>query len=290
VSGTAPNCDDGNPCTDDSCNPARGCVHTDNTSSCDDGNACTDDACNPATGCTHSNNSGACNDGNVCTDDSCNPATGCVFSNNTASCDDGSPCTTGDVCSAGSCAGTLTTPATHLVISQIQTNGDGATPATDEFVEIYNPTNAAISLTNYRLHLVINTFPSISTFAQNLGVGTVPAHGWLLVARSGYNGPVAADIIASASFTLSSTTDSLMLVNSMLSVTSCNPGGLVDKVAYGGGTCVEGTSATAPAANNSILRKPGGTCGNGTDAGNNVNDFVSQAPATPRNSASPPQP
>src|SRR5262249_18759308 len=41
VGGAAPNCDDGNPCTDDSCNPATGCVHTNNTAPCDDGNACT---------------------------------------------------------------------------------------------------------------------------------------------------------------------------------------------------------------------------------------------------------
>jgi hypothetical protein len=36
----AADCDDGNPCTDDSCGPT-GCVHTNNTASCDDGNPCT---------------------------------------------------------------------------------------------------------------------------------------------------------------------------------------------------------------------------------------------------------
>jgi hypothetical protein len=35
------NCNDNNPCTDDSCNAATGCAHTNNTASCDDGNACT---------------------------------------------------------------------------------------------------------------------------------------------------------------------------------------------------------------------------------------------------------
>jgi hypothetical protein len=34
-------CRDGNPCTNDSCNPATGCVNTNNTSPCNDGNACT---------------------------------------------------------------------------------------------------------------------------------------------------------------------------------------------------------------------------------------------------------
>jgi len=34
-------CDDGNPCTTDSCNLGVGCVHTNNTAPCDDGSACT---------------------------------------------------------------------------------------------------------------------------------------------------------------------------------------------------------------------------------------------------------
>ena len=44
--GTAITCDDTNPCTDNSCNPATGCVFTnDNTNTCTDNNACTLDAC-----------------------------------------------------------------------------------------------------------------------------------------------------------------------------------------------------------------------------------------------------
>jgi hypothetical protein len=35
--------------------------------SCDDANVCTGDSCAPATGCVHSNNTAACNDGNACT-------------------------------------------------------------------------------------------------------------------------------------------------------------------------------------------------------------------------------
>ncbi len=155
VGGAAPNCDDANPCTDDACDPAVGCVHTDNTAPCDDGNACTtndacsggacvggaapncddanpctDDACDPAVGCVYTDNTAPCDDGdacttvdacsggacvgtapldcddnNACTDDSCDPSFGCVHTNNTAPCDDGDPCTTADLCSAGACTG-----------------------------------------------------------------------------------------------------------------------------------------------------------------------------------------
>src|SRR5881398_276998 len=41
VGGSAPNCSDGNVCTDDACDPATGCVNTPNTAACTDGNACT---------------------------------------------------------------------------------------------------------------------------------------------------------------------------------------------------------------------------------------------------------
>ena len=39
--GTAANCDDQNPCTDDHCDPQVGCLHVNNASACDDGDACT---------------------------------------------------------------------------------------------------------------------------------------------------------------------------------------------------------------------------------------------------------
>src|SRR5262249_14887941 len=43
--GTPLACNDGNPCTDDSCDAATGCVFTNNTAPCSDGVACTNDVC-----------------------------------------------------------------------------------------------------------------------------------------------------------------------------------------------------------------------------------------------------
>ena len=104
MGGTATSCNDNNPCTEDSCNPATGCQHANNTASCSDGNACTTgDTCSG--GSCVAGTPTVCNDNNVCTDDACNPATGaCVYTNdNTNTCSDGNSCTVGDACSAGAC-------------------------------------------------------------------------------------------------------------------------------------------------------------------------------------------
>ena len=108
VAGSVLDCDDKNPCTDDSCDPKSGCVNTANVADCEDGNPCTlGDKCN-STYCTHGTNK-ACNDGNLCTADKCDTVTGlCVFDPgpmNSTSCDaDGNACTLGDACQDGACA------------------------------------------------------------------------------------------------------------------------------------------------------------------------------------------
>ena len=121
-------CDDGNFCTaDDKC-VAGVCVGP-IPLSCDDFNPCTDDSCDPATGCTQENNEAPCEDGmfctvgeqcegglcagsvpmtcddfNPCTDDSCDESGDqCLFVPNSADCDDGNICTTDDACSNGEC-------------------------------------------------------------------------------------------------------------------------------------------------------------------------------------------
>ena len=76
-------CDDDNPCTDDACNPATGCVFTNNAAACDDGNACTTgDVCGG--GVCSPGGPANCDDGICCTIDSCIPATGCIHTANTA--------------------------------------------------------------------------------------------------------------------------------------------------------------------------------------------------------------
>jgi len=68
-------CDDGNECTDDSCDSTSGCVFTPIV--CNDNNSCTNDSCDPTSGCVFTPI--VCNDNNSYTSDSCDPTCGCVF-------------------------------------------------------------------------------------------------------------------------------------------------------------------------------------------------------------------
>jgi len=98
-------CDDGNQCTNTSCDPDAGCVVEPLTGTgCDDG-----DVCSLADHCEDGECIGTainCDDDNPCTADSCDPSGGCVYSFNSMTCDDGDPCTVGDVCIMGTCEGT----------------------------------------------------------------------------------------------------------------------------------------------------------------------------------------
>ncbi len=103
-SGKPISCDDKNPCTKDSCNPATGCAHETLTGACSDGSACTTgDTC---VGTTCTGTSVNCDDGNPCTADSCHPTLGCQHTQVTGACDDGKACTVNDQCVAGKCVGT----------------------------------------------------------------------------------------------------------------------------------------------------------------------------------------
>ncbi|MCC6875187.1 MAG: hypothetical protein IT378_12845 [Sandaracinaceae bacterium] len=118
--GTAPDCDDGDLCTTDSCMEPAGCANApiagccNLTADCDDGDVCTADSCSgPGGTCTQSaitnccTADGDCSDGSACTTDTCNlgtnrcefsPIAGCCTAD--ADCDDGNVCTT-NTCEVG---------------------------------------------------------------------------------------------------------------------------------------------------------------------------------------------
>ena len=94
---TVVTCNDGNPCTDDSCISGVGCVGTANTKTCTDGNGCTSsDAC---AGGLCSGKPVNCDDANACTIDACDPVAGCTHTLAT----DGTDCGNSSACSQGIC-------------------------------------------------------------------------------------------------------------------------------------------------------------------------------------------
>ncbi|NOZ01228.1 MAG: hypothetical protein GXP54_04985 [Deltaproteobacteria bacterium] len=101
VSGEKPNCDDGNPCTDDVCNQLDGsCEYAPNTLACDDDDDCTyQDLCDNGV-CAGSKIQ--CDDQNECTKDSCDKGA-CEFLPLDKACDDGDPDTGPDQCVKGTC-------------------------------------------------------------------------------------------------------------------------------------------------------------------------------------------
>ena len=174
----------------------------------------------------------------------------------------------------------------HVVISEVQIGG---TTATDEFVELYNPTGSAIDLTGYRLTRKTsgggedNLVSSLS--------GTIPSHGYFLLTHTNYDGTVSFDQQYSASNSVAD--DSTVLLYSDAGIT------LVDKVGFGVPTDSETAPTSNPADDGSIERKAKDTSdansmvngddqlqGNEYDSGNNANDFVVRTASDPQNTSS----
>ena len=107
VAGATVDCDDHDPCTDDSCGDSGLCLHEANSAQCDDDNACTlGDKCED--GICAASQLLYCNDNDVCTTDICDPDSGCLFNLNESPCDDNDVCTIGDHCHLGGCISSST--------------------------------------------------------------------------------------------------------------------------------------------------------------------------------------
>ncbi len=100
-------CDGLADCLDSPCKGAGSCAKTCATSAdCDDGNPCSTDSCvgSETKKCSHS--AKGCSDGNPCTADTCSLSSGACQHQNLADgtvCTDGTACTAGDQCLSGSC-------------------------------------------------------------------------------------------------------------------------------------------------------------------------------------------
>jgi len=185
------------------------------------------------------------------------------------------------------------------VISQVYGGGGnlGAT-YTHDFIELFNPTDAPISLTGWSIQYASATgtgdFGLTAAQLTPLGGVTQPGQYFLTRGDQGVGGTTplpAVDITDPTPINLSATGGKVDLVNSPVPL-GCNGGSypccptqlaaVVDLVGWGGADFSQGNPGPATSNTTALVRAAAGC----TDTGDNAADF-STAAAVPRNSSSP---
>ena len=206
------------------------------------------------------------------------------------------------ICSLVPAAIPMARAATHVVISEFATRGPSS--ATDEFVELYNPTDNAINIAGWKLQYKSAAgsggWLDRATLPAN---SVIPAHGFFLIANLDYAGTVTPDFTSGSwgSGTGMADNGHERIIDASAAV--------VDKVGYGS-TASDPEGSPAPnhgtsANGNSVERKATATStadslaagglhallGNCQDTDNNAADFVVQTHGrNPQNSSNLPEP
>lgn len=150
----------------------------------------------------------------------------------------------------------------HVVINAFQISG---AKSTDEFVELFNPTENKINLSGWRLskktssgtvYTLLTTFPSIEIESGN----------FVVVAHQDFSG--SSDLFYSTSSSIAE--DNTIVLYSDAGKT------VVDKVGFGKAGDFEGTAVANPAVGEIIKRKQ-----NGVDTDNNAADFEKETEPPP---------
>jgi chitodextrinase len=193
-------------------------------------------------------------------------------------------------------------PTQHVVISEFApwgTNG-GTGNEDDEFLELYNPSNAPVDLSGWKVqYMPAQGFTYQDLVALPAGA-SIAAHGFYLIAHTGYAGSVTPDL---------QYTPSLPRAGGHIRMGRETVGpdirdsAVVDTLGWGSAFSPEGDAVPTPAnAAGSLERKaallstaasmeggPDATRGNGIDSDWNADDFVTRGVRDPQSSASPPE-
>jgi predicted extracellular nuclease len=179
-------------------------------------------------------------------------------------------------------------PGTGLVISEAYVNGGSSGAGfANKFVELFNPTAAAIALTGDTLQYRAPASTVVPSGSQVFALsGTVAAHGHFLIqlpgngASSNPGDPLPTpDLSTGASVNPGAGGGTLYVAASGAGVLPTDAS-VVDKIGWGTSNSPEGTAATGNSLTLSYQRAAGGA-----DTDNNAADFTASAPA-PQNAAS----
>ncbi|QSQ23789.1 lamin tail domain-containing protein [Pyxidicoccus parkwayensis] len=189
----------------------------------------------------------------------------------------------------------------HVVISEICGGNGTGTASTDEFIELYNPTNSDVDISGWLVQYKSATGAAYSGSVAIPPGKVIKARGYFLLGGATFQaGTTTADVSYSFDLSSSTTAGGHVRIGPGL---SNNPSDVaVDKVAWGTGNSPEGTAAPShPAVGGSLERKAVSTSisttmavggadasrGNGYDSNDNSKDIVTRAIRQPQNSASP---
>ncbi|MGZ6213853.1 MAG: lamin tail domain-containing protein [Candidatus Limnocylindria bacterium] len=165
----------------------------------------------------------------------------------------------------------------HLAVSEVMTGGASAS---DEFVELYNPTATTLPLEGLEVVYVTATGATVTRKASwAAGAAGVPAGAHLLVA----NGAGIFAGLADLSYA-----NGLAATGGSVALREIGAAVAIDAVGWGtaANAWLETQAAPAPAAGSSLERLPGGSSGSGQDTDDNLLDFAVQPVPDPQNAGS----
>ncbi len=171
----------------------------------------------------------------------------------------------------------------HVMISQIYGGGGNSSAAyNNDFVELYNPTDAAVSLEGWSIQYASSTGNGWGSNAQPLG-GSIAPHDYFLIELA--SGGTASTLLPPpriiSDINMSGSNGKLALVSNFLPLSGNCPIGnpaLVDFIGYGSADCFEGGLAAPSLTNNgqSLVRAAN------ADTNQNSVDFSRLTPPNPR--------
>jgi uncharacterized protein (TIGR03437 family) len=166
----------------------------------------------------------------------------------------------------------------QLLISEFRTRGPAG--ASDEFVEIYNPTTAVLTIGGLKVRASNSSGTVGDRVTITAGTTLGPGCHYLMAngSATGYSGSVPANQTYGTGIT----------DDGGIAITGSNGTRIIDAAGLSSGSSFKEGATLSPltgTADQSYERKPGGTFGNGVDTNDNAGDFSLTTPSNPQNSS-----